>query len=332
MASLNIAGAYHDVASLNIVDAYFHVDTRDVLHLFGTTATRDGDAPVYYYRTCKNLVASGVDKSVAPVWSPWQPITVQISSAMVSPVVYDGRLNVFWTSITTKPVNQVSGGTSSFYAYAHTMKTYFATLRQDGTWTSPQQVQLPSQDDYFPTLSAGQITDQVVKDSSKGWITYLGGSAAVQQDPKGNPVPVDGYTLSGPNWYGLWFKPSSSLQVQFRNYMEGRSLDLFNREVGDTRIDLTYSIIRVLSGRNPVSGAATRPLCSWTVTGLEGFYLTSGLANAVVDEQNLATLALEDPVGVGILRGQIDSAPQIATIPTGTELFAIPGSEEDGLL
>src|SRR5262249_4341640 len=57
VASLTIAGAYHDVPTGG--------DAGDVLHLFGATAA---DPPVYYYRSCENLRAGGRDPNTAAVW------------------------------------------------------------------------------------------------------------------------------------------------------------------------------------------------------------------------------------------------------------------------
>ena len=69
----------------------------------------------------------GADGSAAPVWSPWQKINVQISARAVSPVVYDGRLHVFWIDVKSKSQNQIQNGSSNFSGYAHTMKLYFTT-------------------------------------------------------------------------------------------------------------------------------------------------------------------------------------------------------------
>ena len=144
-ASLTIAGAYVDTGLPVPPDCPAPV--HDVLHLFGATAN---DPPTYYYRTCQNLIASR-DGTTAASWSAWQKVTVQITSRNVSPVVYQGRLQVFWIDITTKPQNQIASGASTFVGYRHQMSLSFTTYRPDGTWTAPQKVTLP----VDPTSSTG---------------------------------------------------------------------------------------------------------------------------------------------------------------------------------
>src|SRR5262249_47102145 len=111
-ASLTIAGAYQEVRQAKSTPAR----VRDVLHVFGVTAV---DPPVYYYRTCQNLIASRVEASVGAIWSAWQKVSVQIPVRNVSPVVHHGRLHVFWIEIKTRPQNQVEKGTSDFSGYLH---------------------------------------------------------------------------------------------------------------------------------------------------------------------------------------------------------------------
>src|SRR5262249_53063443 len=153
-------------------------------------------------------------------WSPWQKINVQIAARAVSPVVYDGRLHVFWVDVKSKSQNQLSGGTSNFNGYVHTLKLYFTTLRQDGTWTAPQQVQFPTK--YGdPTGDSLPIQDPL--DVNK----------AARYDPQllTESDPVDGYTLSGPNWDRVWLTPTaSSLHAQCRNFKDQFELDLFKHK------------------------------------------------------------------------------------------------------
>src|SRR5262249_21775836 len=103
------------------------------LHLFGVT--RD-DAPVYYYRE--------VDESnpppARPRFSAWQKIALQIPVRKVSPVLFAGRLYVFWVETTTRSMNKFEAGKSRFVGYRHTLRIKYSTLRLDGAWSSPQVV------------------------------------------------------------------------------------------------------------------------------------------------------------------------------------------------
>ena len=197
VASLTIAGAYVDKNPTTPPDAPAFV--RDVLHLFGVNSN---DPPTYYYRTCQNFLASR-DGTTAASWGPWQQITVQITSRNVSPVVYQGRLQVFWIDITTQPQNDITNGSSTFAGYKHQTTLSFTTLRPDGTWTAPQKVALPVDNWFGP--AGGQITDPVSGVSTGGQIAdlLLGVSAGVAKyDPQfqWETASIDDYTLSGPNW------------------------------------------------------------------------------------------------------------------------------------
>src|SRR5262249_774174 len=159
VASLTIAGAYHDVPTdpSGAKGKSTPKPVHDVLHLFGVTAT---EPPTYYYRTCQDLIASGKDPGTAALWSPWQKINVHITGRKVLPVVYLGRLHVFWIDIKTKSVNLLENGASTFAGYQHQMTLKFTTLRPDGTWSAPQPVDLPGSSgsgNFGP--SSGQIQD-----------------------------------------------------------------------------------------------------------------------------------------------------------------------------
>ena len=58
---------------------------------------------------------------------------------------------------------------------------------------------------------------------------------------------------------------------------------------------------------------------------------TPAYANAVIDERRLDIIELDAPGMKSVLTGGLYTT-QIATIPNRTELLAIPGSAQDGLL
>jgi hypothetical protein len=146
IARLQIAGAYHDRAN-----------GADVLHLFGVTAS---EPPEYYYRTIENIYESEDPKlAKGIVWNPWQKINLQIPVRKVSPIVYLGKLYVFWVDITTRPMNELLSGSSRFTGYKHIMSVKFTTLRLDKTWTPPQKITLQS-NSAFPDGN-GVIIDRL---------------------------------------------------------------------------------------------------------------------------------------------------------------------------
>ncbi len=124
LAELKIAGSYHD-----------HAKDRDVLHVF---ASNRGNPPDHWYRTIENVyrVERGDVRHVT--WGPWRKVNVQIPVREVSPVVYQGRLYVFWVEVNTRPDNDTATGRSRFVGYKHAFKICYTALRLDGTWTAPQ--------------------------------------------------------------------------------------------------------------------------------------------------------------------------------------------------
>ena len=124
VAHLKIAGAYYDPGA--------YTDRRnDELHLFGVT---QDSPPIYYYRNIKKT------QSTAPRISAWQKLTLQIPAQKVSPIVFEGRLYVFWMETTTRALSTFKGGSSSFGGYRHAVRIKYSTLRADGAWTPPQSL------------------------------------------------------------------------------------------------------------------------------------------------------------------------------------------------
>ena len=312
LSSLSIAGAYVDKLEPG-APTEGQPQVFDVLHLFGATAS---DPPIYYYRTCQNLLASARDPGLAAVWSPWQKITVQITGRKVSPVVHRGRLHVFFTDVKTKSFNQVKDGTSTFSGYVHNMSLKFITLRPDGVWTPAQEVKLGVDSYFFP--GSGQVVDA------------LGSDGVAPLDPKkrAETEALEDYTLSGPNWDWAWLQSAGSeLRIQLRDFLERVDVDLFARRTYAANWGFSDTPNpRLLCAKN---GSPTRPL--FTEVPAWMFWPAPGYANAIIDEGRLDTIGLELPLLKYFF--MLDRVTdQIATIPSGTELLALPGSEEDAIL
>ena len=312
LASLTIAGAYHHV--LDPAQVRGSSGVQDVLHLFGVSAS---DPPTYYYRTCENLRASGRDPGVSAVWSAWRKITVQITGRRVSPIVHRGRLHVFWTDIRTRSVSEVTGGASQFAGYRHQMKLRFTTLRPDGAWTAPQDVALPSGDGYFGA-GRGQIDDPLIAGV---------GTASLDPLKRATTDAIDDYTVAGPNWDFVW--PESlpdKLQLQYRDFLEHNDIDLFGRTA--TAHSWSYAATpypQLLCARK---APTNMPL--WCGTPVWMFWPRPGYANAIIDEDRMDVLQLEALDKVFLQYNLYKE--QIATLPLGTQLLAIPGSEQDGIV
>jgi hypothetical protein len=130
LSKLQIAGSYHDIDT----------DSRtDVLHLFGVTPA---DPPTFFYRTVENANHGETETDRAVTFTPWVPVNLQIHCREISPIVYLGRLFVFWTQISTAPQNLVVNANSIFNGYKHTWRVMYSFLRLDQSWTPPQQLSM----------------------------------------------------------------------------------------------------------------------------------------------------------------------------------------------
>jgi hypothetical protein len=145
LSRLRIAGSYHDID---------RESGTDVLHLFGVTPA---DPPAFFYRTVENASHGETEADRAVTYTPWAPVNLQIHCREVSPVVYLGRLFVFWTQITTAPINLVVNSSSIFDGYKHTWRVKYSSLRLDGTWMPTQQLAMAD-------TKAFQVGDGVVMD------------------------------------------------------------------------------------------------------------------------------------------------------------------------
>ncbi|MGF6971567.1 hypothetical protein OKW43_008662 [Paraburkholderia sp. WC7.3g] len=68
--------------------------STDIMHVFGRTYS--GKPQIYYYRRWD---------AIAGVWSAWQKIDLDIDTQHLVPVIYEGRLYLFWSIFTSKSDN-----------------------------------------------------------------------------------------------------------------------------------------------------------------------------------------------------------------------------------
>lgn len=230
LSKLSIAGAYHDK---------HHATRTDVLHLFGVTP---GDPPTFYYRRVENAHFGEIDAGKGVEYGPWTKIEVQIPVRKVAPVVFNGRLYVFWTDVTTNPKNSVSDGGSSFVGYKHKMSMKYTTLRLDGKWSPPQPVSLTG--GQFPTgegiiddplaesaereAFTDAIGDLRLNDAMQAWIKML----TPKFDTKMHPEPVDGYSLGGASFDRVYPQVyGSELRVTGRNFQMRADVDFYRKAI-----------------------------------------------------------------------------------------------------
>jgi len=128
LARLKVAGTFYDQANRT-------------LHLFGVT---QDDAPVFYYRSLTERGTAA--KPQPPLYSGWQRLGLQIPARKVSPILFEGRLYLFWVETATRPVSTLKDGGSEFSGYRHTVRVKYSMLRLDGRWSAPQLVHMEQAD------------------------------------------------------------------------------------------------------------------------------------------------------------------------------------------
>ncbi|MCB0556252.1 MAG: peptidoglycan-binding protein [Phaeodactylibacter sp.] len=157
VANLKIAGAYHD-KDIRYDEGVVDFDhSTDRLYIFAYT---NPDVPVYYYRVIENAYLGNLTNTLKyTIYNSWEKIDIQIPVKLVSPIVIDGQLCVFWMQIRTRPMNEPIEGTNIFYGYKHTLEPYFSWHNYDGSWENPQKLKLP-EDEVFQT-GDGVIEDKL---------------------------------------------------------------------------------------------------------------------------------------------------------------------------
>ena len=311
LASLTVAGAYHDVQpALGKGPG----KERDILHLFGVSA---GDPATFYYRTCENLIASGRNPTVGTLWTPWRSVDVQISGRRVSPVVHRGRLHAFWVDTNTRPVNSVKGGESEFAGYRHQMSVRFATLRPDESWSPPQKLQLP--------VNMFQPGSGTIRDPLKA-------NDRPQHDSRTHSEAIEDYTLRGPTWDSIWLAPvGERLHASYRNLFEPGWVDLFGRDLTEVSTEnlAPSSKPQVLCAKNPTTNGGSIPL--FRGTPILWWHNINALPNAAIEESRLDAMARDIPIAKPLIEAGLYKAKVADCFPK-TQFLAVPGSVEDAIL
>lgn len=306
VARLQIAGSYHDKQGV----------LRDILHLFGVTP---GDPPVYYYRTIENACGGETEAHRGIVYSPWRKISVQIPVRKVAPIVYLGRLFVFWVEITSSPKNEVKNGGSEFVGYKHKLALKYTTLRIDGTWTPPQSISIP----HIRPFEDGE---GVVPDLLYEQIPHYDKSESQHKEP------IDGYTLRGFQWDQVYpgAHPVDALGLTGRNFLMRGDVDFYRNDLalGNNFIVHPSNIPRVLCSR---TDSGQRRL----YYGAQPTFLLDNYAqaSAVSDQRRLD--ALKDPYNDWALPDSITPGlyiQAIANLEASTEIDVINGSLMDAIL
>ena len=253
IAKLKIAGSYHD---------FNHSSRTDLLHLFGVTPS---DPPIYYYRTIENARYGEIDEHRGVVYHPWRKIDVQIPVRKVAPIIYLGRLFVFWVEIVSTPKNKVENAGSEFIGYKHKLTLKYTTLRLDNTWTPPQTISLlstssfPTGDGIVDDLLAEESEKKKLKEAeSRPWQNNSRIFKAYMElelqtpkyDDRIHPEPIDGYTLTGFQWEQVYPQIiGDSLSVIGRNFAMDMNIDFYRKSIVPKSPNYTQWFVQFLCSK-----------------------------------------------------------------------------------
>lgn len=258
VASLKIAGSYHDIG-----------EKTDFLHLFGVTAA---DPIVHYYRGVENAFHGERDDTTGVVWQPWHKIDVQIPVRKVSPIVFKGKLYVFWVEFSTRPHNNVIDGSSEFVGYRHTMSVKYTTLRLDGSWTPPQKISLDGQQPF--TLGDGVIDDpleepsereEIARERSAGrpYFHLLAQLLKPKYDTEFHLEPKDGYKLTGFQWERIYPHPlysRNTIRLTGHDFYMHSAIDFYRASIGTRELFEGFDIYgRILAWNGDENVVYTAP-------------------------------------------------------------------------
>jgi hypothetical protein len=339
--------SFREVAGLKIAGSYHEIDLttpRDVLHLFGVTPS---DPPAYYYRRVENARFGESD----PVWGPWLPIDVKIPTRRVAPIVWNGRLYVFWIEIVSSPQNALAGGNSSFIGYTHKLSLWYSVLRLDGRWTPPQKVSLYGP---HPFADGATIDDPLAEpaDLPKLWdvVQMFKGFGLFTDETLMGQFPQlfiprydtvqhkkarDGYTLTGLEWQQVYpERDATGIRITGAGYQLHAVLDLFSNTSRDAPGSRHEGRIMVTQNKLPparVLGVKDGRLWSSGIFGLT-FWDDYAFAALAADAERFECVLTEFPDSLRNLLSKGIWATHVATVGPAAEWMPINGSPSDGVL
>lgn len=308
---------FEEIAKLRIGGAWYESSSSlDRLHLFGATSS---DPPVWYYRFVDNLRRSQRSQSEGPRWSRWVKLDVQIPVREVAPVVFQGRLHVFWVELRTKSVSSIVDGDSRFLGYDHTMRLRFTTLRADGTWTVPQEVSLQGWPFFADRARTKPLAAGVIRDFFK----FVPSHDEARDD----------YTLIGPTWERVIMDISGDkLYVTARNHRLQAIVDLYGRQlVPDSQA--TPAVGGTLVNLPAVRDGEVRGLYVGTVSERRGN--ENAAAAVLLDERWRKTADHELGTDHDYISNEGLFVRRVGTVPQSAELHAVPrssGAREDVII
>ncbi len=212
---------------------------------------------MYYYRAVENIYYSEKEENKGVVWGFWQKINVQIPVRKVAPIVFNGRLHVFWVRVTSLAKTVFDANRSIFTGYDHKFSIEFTTLKVDNTWTPPQKLNLA---DTIPYAGNGVVQDPLAEAEEISAFTgalhdvlrsfpffnfsSLSDEIRDLKTPRYATVPhyepIDEYTLNGFMWDQVY--PSlegNRLVLIGAGYQMNAAIDFYNLSIQNSGVPIS---------------------------------------------------------------------------------------------
>src|SRR6185437_4922409 len=123
-ALTNYLDGMNEVSNLDVIGAYVEpgggAGINYVLHVIGRTRSQPY---TFYYRTFQGK------QSYDGSWTPWVTVPVDIDAELVAPVVFNGRLHLYWPLIRVKQVPTPTPVTITGDNIGKTYNTYTGEIR-----------------------------------------------------------------------------------------------------------------------------------------------------------------------------------------------------------
>lgn len=349
---------FDEVAHLKIAGSFHEADEKtgtDVLHLFGVTAD---EPPLYYYRTVENLHAGEGDDNRGVVWGAWQKLNVQIPVRHVAPILFNGRLHVFWARVTTLAKTVFDNNRSIFTGYDHKYAIEFTTLKLDGTWTPPQKLDLFPQSPFerTPFSGNGVIQDPLAEDAeikalqesihealrSFPFFKFSNLSQEIRDlktpryDVKPHYEPIDEYTLGGFMWDRVYPSTNQNRLILYAaGYQMRAAIDFYNLSVrnvgfasGKWREARTINFktpgkILMYHGNKLFRGQSPKAIL------FDNYAYCALVVNTIKSDPMLQRHW--EPHGLNLFFDNVEQE-QIATFAAGTTVAVVNGAFADGIV
>lgn len=146
----------------------------------------------YYYRTYNHY---------KQVWGNWVPMKLAIEAAEISPLIFRGKLYIFWSEVQAKELSSVKAGSSTSNGTLFKVHSKYSFLDEKGSWSSPQRVYAgfthSSEEEVFNRVQGYYDEDEKVRERKHDHIyeeyrrrVFRKPYSAIKGDSKSTPVTL----------------------------------------------------------------------------------------------------------------------------------------------